>query len=232
MSRLIPDPEFDDQTKWEIVGTGGTVTGGQLVFILANVIRAAPIPEIKPIIGRNYDYRLDIASVSPFGITSRALFGGVEIWTKADGAGSFYGEITAVSETGLVFQAIPGQYTVNSVQILDNRPLMHNRTLNALQFYDITVRHHEGAKPTYTFQWSAALPPTVTISSSAWATTDSNLTISNEANDNDVASARFSASDPGSYTATNTIVDSDGNTDQRIITFIFQNNNRTYDYGR
>ena len=98
---------------------------------------------------------------------------------------------------------------------------MHNRELNALQFFDITVRHHENATPTYTVQWSSTLPTGVTISTSAWSTEDSNLTIANKANDNDTASARLSSSKPGKYRVVNKIEDSSGDVDERWITLIF-----------
>jgi len=118
MTELIPDPEFNDPNKWQIVGFGGQVTGGQLVFTLANVIRAAPIPDVLPTIGSKYTYQIDVATVSPFGFTGRALFGGVEFWNKTQGAGLFEGEITAIAETGLVFQALPATYSVNKVSIM------------------------------------------------------------------------------------------------------------------
>jgi len=107
---------------------------------------------------------------------------------------------------------------------------VHNRNLNALQYFEITVTHHENATPTYTVQWSCTLPTGVTISTSSWSTEDSNVTIANEANDNDTASARLSASSPGNYMVVNTIVDSDGNTDERWIHIIFKDARKTYDY--
>lgn len=107
---------------------------------------------------------------------------------------------------------------------------MHNRVLNALQFFEITVRHHQGAKPTYTVQWSSTLPTGVTISTSTWSTEQSNLTISNEANDNDTASARFSASSAGEYLAVNKITDSSGDIDERWLTLIFSSDSTSYDY--
>jgi len=116
---LIPDTEFNEPSAWNIVGTGGSVTGGQLVFTLANVIAATPVPSLQPVIGDEYDYRIDIDSVSAFGLTARAHFGGVDIWEKADGAGIFTGQIIAVATSGLIFQALPAMYAVNSVSVKD-----------------------------------------------------------------------------------------------------------------
>lgn len=115
---LIPDPEFDNPAAWNIAGTGGAVTGGQLVFTLANVIAATPVPSLVPVIGDEYEYRIDIDSVSAFGLTARAHFGGVDIWEKADGAGVFTGDVIATDATGLVFQALPAMYAVNSASIV------------------------------------------------------------------------------------------------------------------
>lgn len=107
---------------------------------------------------------------------------------------------------------------------------MHNRELNALQFFQITVRHHENATPTYTIKWSPTLPTGVTVSNSTWSTEDSNLTISNQANDTDTASARFTASSPGQYRAVDTITDSSGNKDERWLDLIFKEAYKAYDY--
>ena len=98
---------------------------------------------------------------------------------------------------------------------------MHNRTLNALQFDDITVTHTEGSTPDYTVLWSPTFQTGVAISSSEWTTESSRLTISNESNDADTASARFSTDVPGQYSAVNKIVDTAGDTAERLITFIF-----------
>jgi len=78
--------------------------------------------------------------------------------------------------------------------------------------------------------WSSTLPTGVTVSNSTWSTEDSNLTISNEANDGDLASARFTASSPGQYRAINTITDSSGNKDERWLNLIFKESNKVYDY--
>lgn len=102
---------------------------------------------------------------------------------------------------------------------------------NALLSYEVTARQHENAALTYTWKWSPALPSSVTVSSSAWSSEDSGLTIANEANDTDSASARLSG-DTGQYEVINKIVDSAGDTHERIIHLVINDNNRTYDYGR
>ena len=98
---------------------------------------------------------------------------------------------------------------------------MHSRKLNANSFYELSFRQHEKAAKTYTTQWSSNFETGVTISSSTWTTEDANLTIANEANDNDEASARISASSTGIYQVINQIVDSNGDTDERIFTRVF-----------
>ena len=70
------------------------------------------------------------------------------------------------------------------------------------------------------------------VASSAWSTEDSNLTIGSAGNDTDTAYATFSASDPGRYLAVNKITDDQGSIDERAIIFVFNSNNRNYDYGR
>jgi len=114
----IPDGGFDDASKWEIVGFGGSIIDSTLEFILATVIRAAPLPLVPSVAGRTYRYTLDIGAHTDFGITRRALWGGVEFWDYTMGIGIFTGEITAINANGLVFQANSGQYTVNSISIL------------------------------------------------------------------------------------------------------------------
>jgi len=109
---------------------------------------------------------------------------------------------------------------------------MHNRTLNSLQFYEITIRQHENAAPTYTIQWASDLGTGVTISTSTWSTEDSNLTIASEANTTTQTSARLSSTSKGTYTAVNKITTSDGDTFERILRLIIGDNNKTYDYGR
>lgn len=113
----LPDGDFTNPAAWEIVGFGGSITGGTLQFILANVIRAAPLPLIPSIVGRTYHYILDVASVTAFGTQGRALWGNVEFWNKSQGAGIFTGDIVATGTGGLVFQANTAQYTVNSISI-------------------------------------------------------------------------------------------------------------------
>jgi hypothetical protein len=108
---------------------------------------------------------------------------------------------------------------------------MHNKTLNAVQFSAITVRHSENDQPTYTIKWSSAFPSGVGVDSSTWTAESSGLTISNESYCCDETSARFAAGDPGKYRAVNKIVDSEGDTAERRITIIFKDNNLAYDYG-
>jgi hypothetical protein len=108
---------------------------------------------------------------------------------------------------------------------------MHNKTLNALQSYELTVRQHENAAITYTVKWSPVLASGVTVSTSAWSTEDSNLTIAGAANTTVAASARLAATSPGIYKAVNKITDSDGNTDERAIRVVVKDNSKTYDYG-
>lgn len=115
---LIPDTEFDDPSAWEIVGFGGSVTGGLLKFTLATVIRAAPLPLVPSSPGKVYYYEMSVPSVTAFGFTGRALWGGVEFWNKnVQGAGAFSGLITAENTAGLVFQANPAQYSVDYIRI-------------------------------------------------------------------------------------------------------------------
>lgn len=109
---------------------------------------------------------------------------------------------------------------------------MHNKTLNALQFSEITVTVSENSSSVWTIKWSSAMGTGRTVDASAWSTEDSNLSITSEGFDGTQTNAVFSASDPGRYRAVNLITDDLGQQDERTIVFIFQNNSRTYDYGR
>lgn len=102
---------------------------------------------------------------------------------------------------------------------------MHNRELNALQFKRIRVSHLENATPFYTVKYGAVLG-SATISTSSWTTNNSNLSITNKTKTNTTAAAKFTASAPGIYTAINKITDSDGEDIERIITFVFNSNER------
>jgi len=109
---------------------------------------------------------------------------------------------------------------------------MHNKTLNALQFYNLTVRQHENAAITYTIKWSPAFATGVTLSTSTWSSEDSGVTIANAASTTTAATARISAS-PGRYRVVNKITTSAGDTDERYLDVIVHDNNRrTSDYGR
>lgn len=113
---LIPDPEFNDPASWEIAGFGGSVTGGQLVFINATVIRAAPLPDVLATTGQDYQYSIVVDEYT-FGLSARILFGGVDLWTQDDGVGTFINTFTAAGDTGLVAQALPATYKIGSISI-------------------------------------------------------------------------------------------------------------------
>ena len=108
---------------------------------------------------------------------------------------------------------------------------MHNRTLNALQFDEITVSVSENSSTLWTIKWSSAMASGRTIAASAWSSEDSGLSISSPGFDGDVTNATFSASSPGRYKATNKITDDLGNLDERSIIFVFKDNSRAFDYG-
>jgi hypothetical protein len=113
---LIPDPEFNDPTKWDTTtGFGGNVTDSHLVFINATVIRAAPLPDVLAEISQQYQYSIVVDEYT-FGF-ARILFGGVDLWTQDDGVGTFINTFTATDATGLVAQALPATYKINSISI-------------------------------------------------------------------------------------------------------------------
>jgi len=109
---------------------------------------------------------------------------------------------------------------------------MHNKTLNAIQFSEMTVTVSENSSSVWTIKWSSDMETGRTVAASSWSTEDSNLTIGSAGNDTVSTYATFSASDPGQYRAVNKMTDDAGSIDERAIIFIFQNNSRTYDYGR
>jgi len=117
MIELIRDPEFLDPSAWSIAGFGGSVTGGQLKFTLANVPNASQNPPQNVELGKEYDYSIEIASYVPVGLVARALVGNQTIWDKSDGAGVFEGSVVASNTTGLVFQATVATYSVERVSL-------------------------------------------------------------------------------------------------------------------
>ena len=108
---------------------------------------------------------------------------------------------------------------------------MHNKTLNALRTQRLDVKQAENAALTYVVNWAAVLDG-ATVASSSWSTEDGSLTIANEANTTLQASARLSG-DIGTYRAINQIVDSDGDTHERVIQLTVARNEDNYpqDYG-
>lgn len=98
-----------------------------------------------------------------------------------------------------------------------------DRTLNALQFNTQRFQQQENASKTYTVSWGAELE-SATISTSAWSAEDSGVTIANEANTTTEASARLTGSNPGTYRVVNKIVDSGGDTHERVLILTVKDN--------
>ena len=98
-----------------------------------------------------------------------------------------------------------------------------DRTLNALQFNSQRFQQQENAAKTYKVFWGAELE-SATISTSAWSTENSTVTISNEANTTTEASARLTASNPGTFRVVNKIVDSAGDTQERVLILTVKDN--------
>jgi len=90
-----------------------------------------------------------------------------------------------------------------------------DRTIQALTHKRQRAQQSENADLDYSVNWAAVLAAD-TISTSAWESTPSGLTISSEAKSGNVAAANLTGS-PGEYTVVNKIVSAAGVTDERIF---------------
>lgn len=101
----------------------------------------------------------------------------------------------------------------------------NKRTFNARN-REVFTKQTEDSAITYTWNWAAELD-TDTISTSSWTSEDSGVTIANEANDTQTASARLSG-DTGRYRVINKIVTAAGDTMERYIDLIINENDKYY----
>ena len=108
---------------------------------------------------------------------------------------------------------------------------MHSRTINALSSLRIIFSQLENEAKTYTVNWAGFLD-TDTVSTSAWSSEDSALSVENETNTTTSASARLSG-DPGRYRAVNKITTAAGDTHERFVDVLIRDNTLGYidDYG-
>jgi len=118
VSEQVPDPEFDDSSKWTFIGTGSSVTSGQLRFANPIIASSDTVPTISTVIGATYTYKFTVERSPVSAITQRILFGGVEIYNQ-DGAGDFSGEVTPINSSGLIFLAqLAGQWYLDRISIM------------------------------------------------------------------------------------------------------------------
>ena len=103
--------------------------------------------------------------------------------------------------------------------------MINKRELNA-RYQTLQGSQTEESAQTYTVNWATELD-TDTISTSAWSCEDSGLTIANEANTTQSASARLSG-DTGRYRIINKIVTASGDTMERYIDLIIMENDKYY----
>jgi len=99
---------------------------------------------------------------------------------------------------------------------------MSDRTLYAISDQRQPFNLHENEAITHTVNWRNVIGGT--ISTSAWSS-ESGLTVASATNDDYTASARLSGSQ-GRYRVTNKVVDTNGDTHERILDIaIFRNEN-------
>jgi len=111
----VPDPEFNDPDAWHFVGSGASITGGQLRFANPNIAASQTIPLIEAKIGVTYTYSIVVERYPASPITARIRFGGELIYDK-DGVGPFSGTVTPTTTGGLIFQATSvGQWYLDSL---------------------------------------------------------------------------------------------------------------------
>lgn len=114
---MIPDPHCDDPAAWSFNGFGASVSGGNIRLVNANIVSSDTVPHVAAIIGLAYRYRIVVSTYAASPFTARVRWGGQEIYNK-NGAGTFYGEVTASAATGLVFQAqLAGQWFIDDIQV-------------------------------------------------------------------------------------------------------------------
>lgn len=108
---------------------------------------------------------------------------------------------------------------------------MADRTLYAIRHNGQPFNLNENEALTFTVDWHNVIGGT--ISTSTWSSDDSGVTIASAANGTHTATARLSAS-RGRYVVVNTVVDTDGDTHQRLLDVVVTDNDRATggtDYG-
>lgn len=95
---LVPDPYFNDASKWTSTGTGSAVVADGLLTCTAFIGSVDPVGMAPMVPGANYTYALDIRAA---GIDAYITFGGRVIWVSAFGTGVFTGTFTPYNEFDL-----------------------------------------------------------------------------------------------------------------------------------
>ena len=116
---LIPDPDFNDPSSWDIVGGTSKVENGQLVVISHSGF-IFPEPKIETETGKTYQYALTVDLVNNLSGGGKVTIGGQTIWQPSDSVGMFSGTVVATDTAGLVFNFLSpylGRAEFDSVSI-------------------------------------------------------------------------------------------------------------------
>lgn len=108
---------------------------------------------------------------------------------------------------------------------------MTDRTLYAINDQKQPFNLHENEALTFTVNWRNVIGGTVLTST--WSTEDNGITIAAQANDSYTTSCRLSGQ-RGHYIVVNKVVDTDGDTHERLLDVVITDNDRVTggnDYG-
>lgn len=124
MAELVPDPGFDNPAAWSIPpGTGGTVSGSELLFVNSSCIGATTIPAIAAKVGEKYTYSIEVLEYAASATTAVVNFGGAPIWNKGT-VGTFTGTVEAVSTYGIAINALlTGRWAIGRLSIQNQAPI-------------------------------------------------------------------------------------------------------------
>jgi hypothetical protein len=99
---LVPDPEFNNPSSWD-VGIGSSVVDNGHLVVINHSGFIFPEPNFVTEIGKSYQYSLAVNLVNNLSGNGKVTVGGQTIWEPSDNTGIFTGTIIATNTGGLVF---------------------------------------------------------------------------------------------------------------------------------
>lgn len=99
---LVPDPDFNDPSSWDVGIGSSVVENGHLVVINHSGFIFSE-PNFVTEIGNSYQYSLTVDLVNNPSGNGKVTVGGQTIWEPSNNTGIFTGTIIATNTGGLVF---------------------------------------------------------------------------------------------------------------------------------